>query len=156
MVDIRMDVRGMRDLEASLRALQKEYGGKAASQALRPAMRAAMAPLVSEVASATPVDQGTLRDSAKLKIGKPTKKMSSSQYYNSSTILYGQVGWFWRGHSLWNQALAVEFGTQDQPSQGILRNLHDREVDGMLRRFGDTLGPAIEKKAKSLAKKRSS
>jgi carbohydrate-selective porin OprB len=154
MVDIRMDVKGMRELEASLRALQAEYGGKAAPQALRPAMRAAMAPLVSDVTSATPVDSGSLVDSVKLKIGKPTKKMSSSQYYNSSTILYGQVGWFWSNPSLWNQALAVEFGTQDTPARNVLRGVHEQEAQGMLQRFGDTLGPAIEKKAAQLAKKR--
>lgn len=155
MTEIIMKLEGLKEMEASLIALQEEYGGKAAPQALRPAMRAAMAPLVSDVTSATPVDSGSLRDSVKLKIGKPTKKMSSSEYYQSSTILYGQVGWFWSNPSLWNQALAVEFGTQDVPAQSVLRGIHEREAAGTLKRFGDTLGPAIEKKAAQLEKKRS-
>lgn len=154
MVDIKMEVKGMRELEASLLALQKEYGGKAAPQALRPAMRAAMAPLVPAVTSSTPVDSGALAGSVKLKIGKPTKKMSSSAHYNSTTVIYGQVGWFWGSPSLWHQALAVEFGTQDTPARFVLRGAHEQEAQGMLQRFGDTLGPAIERKAKSLAKKR--
>lgn len=154
MTEIIMKLEGLKAMEASLIALQKEYGGKAAAQALRPAIRAAMAPLVSDVAGATPVDNGTLAASVKLKIGKPTRKMASSDYYQSSTILYGQVGWFWSNPSLWTQALAVEFGTQDVPAQSVLRNIHDREANGMLQRFGGTLGPAIEKKAAQLAKKR--
>lgn len=154
MVDINMRLEGLRAMEASLRALQKEYGGKAAAQAMRPAVRAAMAPLVAEVSSSTPVESGALRDSTKMKIGKPTRKILSSAYYNSSTILYGQVGWYWSNPSLWNQALAVEFGTNDVPAQMVLRGIHEREAPEMLRRFGETLGPAIEKKAAQLAKKR--
>ena len=155
MVDIKMNVKGMRELEGALIALQKEYGGKAATQAMRPAMKAAMAPLVSDVAGGTPVDSGDLRDSTKVKIGKPTKKMvSSSAHYNSTTIIYGQVGWYWSGKSLWTQALAVEFGTQELPANEVLRGTFDRENAGMVQRFKDTLGPSIEKKAKSLAKKR--
>lgn len=155
MVDIKMDVKGMRELEGALIALQKEYGGKAATQAMRPAMKAAMAPLESDVAGGTPVESGGLKDSTKVKIGKPTKKMSASAHYNSTTIIYGQVGWYWSGKSLWSQALAVEFGTQNEPAKQVLRGVFDRENAAMLQRFKDTLGPSIEKKAKSLAKKRS-
>ena len=153
-MDMNIRLEGMRELEASLQALQKEYGGKAAAQALRPAIRSAISPVLSEVQQATPVDSGTLSTSSKVKIGKPTRKMGSSEHYSSQTVIYGQVGWFWSGESLWNQALAVEFGTGEQPAQSILRNIHERESRAMLRRFGDTLGPAIEKKAKSLARRR--
>lgn len=155
MVDINMRLEGLRAMETSLRALQKEYGGKAAVQALRPAVRAAMAPLVAEVSANTPADTGSLKDSVKLKIGKPTRKILSSEYYRSSTILYGQVGWFWSGRpSLWKRALTVEFGNKELPAQNVLRGIHEREAPEMLRRFGETLGPAIEKKAAQLAKKR--
>ena len=155
MVDIKGSIRGLEDLESSLRALQKEYGGKAAMQAMRPAIKAAISPLVSDVSGDTPVDSGDLRESVKIKMGKPTKKMGSSDHYNPSTIIYGQVGWFWRDRSLWYQALAVEYGSRAEPPKAVLRNIFDREKASMLGRFSDTLGPSIEKKAKSLAKKRS-
>ncbi len=80
MVDINMRLEGLRAMEASLRALQKEYGGKAAAQALRPAVRAAMAPLVSEVAANTPVESGTLRDSAR-------------RIFSSSAIISWRYAW---------------------------------------------------------------
>lgn len=155
MVDIKMKIEGLRALEANLLALQKEYGGKAATQAMRPAMKAAMAPLVSNVAGSTPVDSGALSASTKMKIGKPSKKMLSSEHYNSTAIIYGQVGWFWSSRSLWYQALAVEYGTQDTPASYVLRNAFEGQETVIIGRFKDTLGPAIEKKATQLAKKRS-
>ena len=114
-----------------------------------------MAPLVADVTQDTPVDSGALRDSVKIKIGKPTARMSSSAHYNSSTVIYGQVGWFWRSPSLWHEALAVEFGTQNVPARNVLRGIHDREAAGMLRRFQETLGPAIERKAAQLSRRSS-
>ena len=155
MAETKMKVEGLRDLEKSLRGLQKEYGGKAATQAMRPSMKAAMAPMEDTVRNNTPVDIGALRDSTKLKIGKPTKKMLSSAHYNSTTIIYGQVGWFWRGRSLWTRALAVEYGTRDKPAGYVLRSAMDTHHQGMINRFKDTLGTSIEKKATQLAKKRS-
>ena len=155
MAETKMKVEGLRDLEKSLRGLQKEYGGKAATQAMRPAVKAAMTPIEDTVRNNTPVDTGSLRDSTKTKIGKPTKKMLSSAHYNSTTIIYGQVGWFWRGQSLWYKSLAVEYGTRNTPAKFILRSAMDTHHQGMINRFKDTLAPSIEKKAKQLAKKRS-
>ena len=152
--DSTIKVTGLKELEKNLLALQKEYGGKAAPQAMRPAVKAAITPLKTSVMQDTPVDEGALRDSTAVKIGKPTKKMSHGGHYNNSTILAGRVGWFWSSPSLWNQSLAVEFGTKNQPAQHVLEGVFDREASGMLKRFKDTLGPAIEKKATALNKKR--
>ena len=150
-----IEVRGLKELERSLIALQKEYGGKAATQAMRPAVKAAMKPLENKIKQETPVDTGELRDSTKLKIGAVTKKMKVSAHYNSTTVIAGRVGWFWSKPSLWHQALAVEYGTQKTPANHTLERVFDEEAVGMTKRFKDTLGPAIEKKAQSLAKKRS-
>ena len=54
---------------------------------------------------------------------------------------------------MWDQALAVEFGTTSIPATHMLDRIFDAEVPGMTKRFKDTLGPAIEKKAAQLAKK---
>lgn len=150
----KIEVKGLRELEAALLALQKEYGGRTAVQAMRPAVVAAMKPIKQEVLQDTPVDQGTLRDSTRVTIGAPTKKMLSSAHYNNTTIIAGRAGWFWSRPSLWSQALAVEFGTQQVAAQHVLESVFMREHSGMLKRFKDTLGPAIEKKAKALNKKR--
>ena len=148
-------VEGLKELEKNLLALQKEYGGKAAPQAMRPAIKAAIAPLKGTVEGNTPVDTGDLRDSAKVSIVKPTKKMlSESDHYNRDTIIVGRAGWFWRDKSLWQKALAVEFGTRKMAAQSVLRNTFEMNTGAMVSRFKNTLGPAIEKKAKALNKKR--
>ena len=153
-VEIKGNLTGLKDLEKALSALNKEYGGKAAAQALRPAIRAAIKPLESDVRNATPVQSGALKESTKVKIGKPTKNMASSEYYAKDTVVYGQVGWFWKGKpSLWIQALAVEYGNNKVPAQAILRDTFNANSDEMLKKFKSSLGPAIEKKAKALAKK---
>jgi HK97 gp10 family phage protein len=149
----KIEVKGLRELEQSLLALQKEYGGKAGEQAMRPAVVAAVKPLKDQVSQETPVDQGTLRESVKMTVGKPTKAMLRSQHYNNSTIIAGRVGWFWSSPSLWTQALAVEFGTQEVAAQHVLSQIMDREHRTMLNTFKNKLGPAIEKKAKALHKK---
>ena len=149
----KIEVKGLRELEQSLLALQKEYGGKAAEQAMRPAVVAAVKPLKAKVIEGTPVDKGTLRDSTKMTVGKPTKKMLRSDHYNNSTILVGRVGWFWSSPSLWTQALAVEFGTRDVAAQHVLDRVIFSEHKTMIKNFKDKLGPAIEKKARALHKK---
>lgn len=153
-MDIKMKMTGLKELEGNLQALQKEYGGKSAAQAMRPAMKAAVDPLKSTVQSNTPVDSGSLQSSVKVKIGKPTNKMVKTEHYNKNTLIYGQVGWFWRSPSLWFQALAVEYGNMNIPAHRTLSNTLEGGASGALQRFKDTLGPAIEKKAKALAKKR--
>ena len=153
-MDIKMRMTGLKELEGSLRALQKEYGGKAAAQAMRPAMKAAIDPLKSAVQSNTPVDTGGLQESVKVKIGKPSNKMVKTEHYNKNTVIYGQVGWFWSKPSLWFQALAVEYGSRGVSGKRVLSNAIEGGASGALQRFKDKLGPSIEKKAKSLAKKR--
>lgn len=150
----KIEVSGLKELEAALVALQKEYGGRSGAQALRPAVVAAVKPLEPMVREVTPVDSGTLRDSVKSVIGKPTRAMMYSQHYNSTTIIAGRVGWFWSRPSLWAQALSVEYGTRSAPAQHVLDGVFESEYKGMLKRFKDKLGPAIERKAKSLNRKR--
>ena len=158
--DKEIKVEGLRDLEKALVRLQKEYGGNAAVQALRPAVKAAMGPLVSDVKMATPVDTGDLSNSVKLKTGKPTKKMLRSRhYYNSAykgnVVIYGQVGWFFpRGRGNHLKAVAVEYGTRDVPASFALRGALEGSETAIINRFKNTLGPAIEKKAAAAARKR--
>ena len=153
-------VEGLKELETALLKLQKEYGGNTAVQALRPAVKAAMAPLVPVVKMATPIDTGELANSAKLKIGKPTKRMTKSRHYSSSAytsniVIYGQVGWFFpKGRDFHLKAIAVEYGANGVPATYALRGALEGSEAAIVNRFKNTLGPAIEKKAAAAAKKR--
>lgn len=158
--DKEIKVEGLKDLEKALVALQKEYGGKAAPQAMRPAVKAAMGPLVPKVKSATPVDTGELASSTKLKIGKPTKRMIKSRHYSSSAytsnvVIYGQVGWFFpKDRKFHLKAVAVEYGARGAPASFALRGAIEGSEAAIVNRFKNALGPAIEKKAAAAAKKR--
>lgn len=155
MANVKFKIEGLKQLETALLELNKEYGGKSANQAMRPAIRKAMAPLKAQIEAKTPVDTGALKASVKLSIGVPTRKMvSQSEHYKSTTILAGRVGWHWKGKSLWKQALTVEYGNSKRSGQFILTNTFEQNNSQMLATFKATLGPAIEKKAKSLNKKR--
>lgn len=148
-----IEIRGLRELEQALLALQKEYGGKVGAQAMRPAVTAAIRPLEDRVIETTPVDQGALVGSVKRRVGAVTRDMRSysSTMYKSSTILAGRVGYF--GNHVYKRAISVEYGTVNMAAQHTLERAFDSEVRGMAKRFGDTLGKAIERKAKALHKK---
>ncbi|WP_069299893.1 hypothetical protein [Neptunicoccus sediminis] len=149
------EVKGLKDLEKALLELGKEYGNpKYAVQAMRPAIKAAMNGVDSDIEQNTPVDTGELKETVKTKIGKPSRKMLKSKHFSQTTIIAGRTGYFWKGGSFWFQALSVEFGNDKTPTFAPLRTAFDTNHSGMLDRFKDTLGPAIEKKAKALNKKR--
>jgi HK97 gp10 family phage protein len=154
MVEITYDIKGLKALERALLELSEEYGPKGAVQAMRPAVKAAMTPVQSTISSTTPKHTGALADSTKTRIGKPTKTMLKSEHFHSDTIIAGRTGWQWRGRSLWNQALAVEYGTREMSGSATLRSAFDAHTRQMITDFGKTLGPSIEKKARALAKKR--
>ena len=148
-----IQISGLKELEKNLLALQKEYGGKAGAQAMRPAVTAAIRPLEDRVIETTPVDEGTLVGSVKRRVGEVTKDMRSysSTMYKSSTVLAGRVGYF--GNRVYKRAISVEYGTVDMAAQHTLERAFDSEARGMAKRFGDTLGKAIERKAKALHRK---
>jgi hypothetical protein len=149
-----IEVKGLRELERALLGLQKEYGGKSGAQALRPAVVAAIKPLKARVQDNTPVDEGWLLKSVKQSVGKPTRDMMSRTpaFYNGTTVLAGRVGYF--GNNVWKRAVHMEYGTVDVPAKHTLEQVFDSESHGMIIRFSKTLGPAIEKKAKALNRKR--
>ncbi len=149
-------VEGLKELEKALRELGKEFGNpKYAVQAMRPAVKAAMKPVEEKIEENTPVDSGGLKESVTTKIGKATRKLKKSEHVNEDAIIVGRSGWFWSSEqSLYNQALAVEFGNERVSAQSPLRNAFDEENTAMLQRFKNSLGPAIEKKGKALNKKR--
>jgi HK97 gp10 family phage protein len=153
-METKMKLNGMKELEAALLALADEFGPKQGASAMRPALKAAIGPVEDTIRANTPRDKGTLADSTKTRIGKPTATMLKSSHFSKDTILAARTGWTWSGNSLWTQALAQEFGTRKQSGSATLRTSFDQHAAQMIRDFAKTLGPAIEKRARALHKKR--
>ncbi|MBQ2262716.1 MAG: hypothetical protein II336_15260 [Loktanella sp.] len=150
-----MEVKGFRELEKALLELSDEFGPKAGVQAMRPAVRAAVRPIEATIAANTPQDFGSLANSTRARIGKPNRAMLRSDHFHSDMIIAARVGWTWSSkRSLWNQALAMEFGNTKVSGSSTLRNAFDLHRDQMIKDFAGTLGPAILKKAKALNKKK--
>lgn len=152
---IKVEMKGLKEAEKNLRELAKEFEPKNAVQAMRPAMKAGLEGVEDKLADATPVDSGGLKSTIDTKIKKPSKKDLKSKHTPQNAVIIGRVGYMWKGNpSYWNQALAVEFGNEKITGSAPIRTTFDTEVDQMLKRFKDALGPAIEKKIKQLYKKR--
>lgn len=153
-MEMTIKVEGLKELETALLDLATAFGPKAGVQALRPAMKAASAPVEAMIRANTPQDSGRLAASTRTRIGKPTSKMLKSEHFHKDMILAARIGWTWAGdRSLWNQSLAVEFGTSEMSGSATLRTSFDLNVDAMINEIILTLGPAIEKKASQLYKK---
>lgn len=154
-MELTFKVEGLKELEAALIELADEYGPKKAVQSMRPAVKAATDPVEQAIRSSTPADTGNLAASTRTRIGKPTGKMLRSVHFHKDMVIAARVGWTWSGENrLWNQALAVEFGTAQQSGNAVLWSAIQQHSEQMAKTFGETLGPAIEKKAASLNKRR--
>lgn len=154
-MELTFKVEGLKELETALMALADEYGPKKAVQSMRPAVKAATQPVEEQIRSTTPADSGNLAASTRTRIGKPTGRMLRSEHFHKDMVIAARVGWTWSGEQrLWNQALAVEFGTSRMAGSATLGSAMQQNAEQMAKTFGETLGPAIEKKAASLNKRR--
>ena len=153
-VEINFKVEGLKQAERNLRELAKTFGDpKYALQAIRPAIRKALLPLKKQIEGDTPVLSGKLKSSVAIKITKPNKR--EKQKLGSDAVIFGKVGWFWKApETYWRRGLAVEFGTKNKQATPVLVPALEQNIQQMINTFKSTLGPAIEKKAKALNKKR--
>lgn len=150
---VKMKLTGMKELERALLDLGKEYGDpKYALQAMRPAMKKAVEPLVDNIKANTPVDDGDLRDSSKFKIRKANTK--DKDVFGQDSIIVAEAGWIWAaGKGTYAKALAVEYGTSNKKAQPVLRRALEANAGSMISTFKEELAKSIKKKAKQLAKK---
>lgn len=153
--DLSFQVEGLRALERNLVDLAEQYGPRNAISALRAPMRAALRPVLTRIEANTPVDTGTLRESARISIRQPNRRRDRGPHTNfSRNILVGLVGWQWsRGMNLWNRALATEFGNRVTPAQPVLRPTLDGLGQSIADNFAEDAARAIERTADRLGRR---
>ena len=103
-------VTGIPQLDAKLRRLSFRMQGKI----LRDSMKAAMKPVLEQAKATMPTDTGYTARRLKIRTGKPKKS-------GSRTVRVGIFGPASRGKAPVATGRLVEFGTQDQQAQFILR-----------------------------------
>ena len=147
---------GAKELEASLVELAKLYGPKTVRNIFNPPLRKASAAILQDIKTNTPVSSGSLRDSVAMKVGRPNKVRLRSDAVDEYTVAESRIGWFWRrGDRVSSyQALAIEFGTLNQPAQPVLRKALQNGASRAVKILQLEIGKSIKQTAKRLAKKR--
>ena len=150
-------MKGGKELEDALVELVKIYGPKSMSNIFNVPIKKAMQGMLQEITSNTPVDSGDLKESVKLKVGKPSKsRRSQAKSVDETTAAEGRVGWWWSKGSGVNshEALAVEFGTQTRGAQPVLRRALKSGAGGAVQVLRKEVGLSLDKTSKRLAKKK--
>ena len=145
-------VRGVAQLERDWLALADDLGPRRARSVANTPIRRALAPVRQQIETNTPVDTGTLRNSINTNAGSARRAELRSGVFGPNVVAVGRTGWFWRGTSLWFQALAVEYGTRTLQPQSVLRDALRNNVDEVLAIFAREMGTRIEQRAERLAR----
>ena len=145
-------IEGLRQLERNWIRLSNELGPRRARSVANVPIRRALQPVRDQIQRDTPVDTGDLRDSVNLNSGAARRTEQRSGTFGPNVVAVGRTGWFWRGRSLWFQALAVEYGTRYTEPRSVLRNALEQNVNNVLRIFANEFGPRIEQRAERFAR----
>lgn len=161
---MKIEVEGGLEIAATLRELGDD---KAVRSALRNALRAAALPMRDAAKNRVPVDQGDLQRSIKIGprrrrsgedpdtlgvlIGidaneQPAKEVPRKTRSGRSTT--------YRDPGVAGVGPITEFGRPGEAAKPFMRPAFDAEGEKTIQRFGHTAGPAIEKQAARIARKR--
>ena len=121
MADLTFMANGFDQLERDWLQLAQDLGPRRARTVANIPIRNALRPVRAVIEANTPVDSGGLRDSINQNQRIATRAELRSGTFTRNDVAVGRVGWFWRGESLWFQALAVEYGTRFTQPQRVLR-----------------------------------
>ena len=146
------NVRGVAELERAWLRLADDLGPRRARTVANIPIRRALAPVRNQIERETPIDTGELRDSINTNAGTARRTEQRSGTFGPNVVAVGRTGWFWRGRSLWFQALAVEYGTRYTEPRSVLRNALEQNVNNVLRIFANEFGPRIEQRAERFAR----
>ena len=132
MADFSVELRGFAQLERDWLQLAGDLGPAKARTTLNRPVRQAIEMAADEIRENTPVDSGDLQRSVRTNSGRANRKELRSGVFDPNDVVVARAGWFWRGESMWFQALAVEYGTSQQAPRMVLRDALRNNADAML------------------------
>jgi hypothetical protein len=162
---MKIEVSGLADLQASLRALGEP---RAIRSALRGALRAAALPMRDAIKNGVSIDKGDYRRSIKIAAAKG-ERLDSPEFgivigvdinEQPATIVTRKTksdngrGGTYRDPGVAGVAVIDEFGRPGQSANPAFRRGFDAEGEATIRRFAQVAGIHIERLAARLAKKR--
>ena len=152
--DVSFNVTGLRALERNLEELAEEYGPRNAVSALRAPIRSSLRPILAQIQASTPRNTGALAQSARISVRQPSRRDQGPHVDRERNVIVGLVGWQWsRGQSLFNRALAVEFGNLQASAQPVLRPTLDSLGQTVATNFANDLRLSIEKTTMRLGRR---
>lgn len=139
---------------------------KAVRRAVRNALREAGAPMMELARNLAPFDQGDLKRSIKMATAKRFRGQDQDQFgivigIDSNEQPPREVarkegkGGTYRDPGVAGAGPIIEFGRPGVAAKPFMRPAFDAEGEKTIKRFGEVAGPAIEKEAEKLARKRS-
>jgi HK97 gp10 family phage protein len=142
----RSKVTGARSMFANMRKIMP---GMQAPMNL--ASRKALAPLLSAAKRNAPVDEGDLKKSLAVKRDSRARKNQSRHVVGPRADYMGADG-----DRPVKYAHVVEFGSADGSKKGtrFLTRAFEESSAEVMRRFGEEIGPALERQIEKIAKKR--
>lgn len=138
---------------------------KAMRRAMRSALRAAGEPMMELARNLAPFDQGDLKRSIKMATAKRYRGQDQDQFgvvigidANEQPAKQvprktGKRGTY-RDPGVAGVGPIIEFGRPGKAAKPFMRPAFDAEGEKTIQRFSKTAGPAIEKEAERLARKR--
>lgn len=138
---------------------------KAVRRAVRAALREAGEPMMELARSLVPIDQGDLKRSIKMATAKRARGQDPDRFgivigIDSNELPAREVarkegkGGTYRDPGVAGAGPIIEFGRPGVAAKPFMRPAYDAEGEKTIRRFGEVAGPAIEKEAERLARKR--
>ena len=161
---MKIEVEGGLEIAAAL----KELGDpRAVRTSLRRALRDAAQPMLEAAKGKVPVDKGDLKRSIKMAAAKGEKLdgdsfgvvigIDSNEQPARQVVRKTRSGKSatYRDPGVAGAGPIIEFGRPGVAAKPFMRPAFDAEGEKTIQRFGATAGPAIEKQAAKLARKRS-
>ena len=132
MADFSFDTRGFDLVERLWLELADDLGPQRARTVMNRPMREAANMIADDIRENTPVDSGGLQRSVATNAGRARRSELRSGVFDGNDVVVARAGWFWRGESMWFQALAVEYGTRQQPPRAVLRQALTRNCNAVI------------------------
>jgi hypothetical protein len=162
---MKIEVSGGLEIQQALRELGDP---RTIKTVLRAILRNAGRPMLEAIRGRVSVDKGDYKRAVKMAAAKGERldgpefgivigvdaNEQPASYVVRKTKSNGGKGGTYRDPGVAGVAVIDEFGTPTQPANPAFRNGFDTEGEATIRRFGEAAGPAIEKAAARLAKKR--
>ena len=133
---MQFEVKGMKDVEQALLALQAEFGSTMAKRSLVPALRKAVMPARDSIKAAAPIDTGKLKTTVRVGAKVATAKDKKRKYLSANTVAFGYVDVgvkYYDDKGQYRPATeALEFGTAEHPARPFIRRSFKTMIPNML------------------------